>query len=41
MKCIRCGAPTLLGFVDGDKPIICAPCEQVLAEEGEREQVRP
>ena len=37
-KCKRCGAPTLLGFVDGDKPILCAPCEQVLAEE--REPVR-
>ena len=37
-KCSRCGAPTLLGFVDGDKPILCAPCEQVMAEE--REPVR-
>ena len=37
-KCKRCGAPTLLWFVDGDKPILCAPCEQVMAEE--REPVR-
>ena len=28
----------LLGFVDGDKPIMCGPCEQVMAEE--REPVR-
>ena len=25
-KCKRCGAPALLGFVDGDKPIGHAPC---------------
>jgi len=37
-KCSRCGAPALLGFVDGDKPIMCGPCEQILAEE--REKVR-
>ncbi len=32
-KCKRCGAPALLGFVDGDKPIMCGPCEQAVAEE--------
>lgn len=37
-KCKRCGAPALFGFVDGDTPITCGPCEQVLAEEREREK---
>lgn len=35
-KCSRCGAPTLLGFVDGDQPIMCGPCEQAVAEEREK-----
>lgn len=28
MKCIRCGAPTLLGLLHGEGPIVCGPCRQ-------------